>query len=76
MTGEDADKRRSAFAEAGIEHLLTEGCNTSKLSAWARERQRDRTDGEPLTDPNAVLPVSLRDHVSVSERVQIRAQKG
>lgn len=65
-----------ALKEAGLDSYVNETYNTHSLSAYFRERiqEKEEEEGEPVMDPEEVMPPELKDKIEITERTQLRSR--
>lgn len=63
----------------GLGDMVKEKCNTSTLSAYIREQEKDQFGSNVTASPAeiiGVLPEGLRDAINITERFSLRTRKG
>lgn len=71
--GEDRAAACAALKTAGLGDYVAESFNLNSLSAYFREQVTELNDkGDPVTDPNVVLPDPLRGVIELVDEHDVR----
>jgi hypothetical protein len=75
VAGCDPEYLVDRMKEAGLDDLITTSVNTSRVSAWIREREQET--GSVLHDNcDAVLPKPLQGLITIWEKLGVSIRKG
>ena len=75
VAGCDPEYLVDKMKEAGLDDLVTTSVNTSRVSAWIREREQET--GSVLHDNcDAVLPEPLQGLIKIWEKLGVTVRKG